>query len=636
MMRRVVHSVMAVGIGVLVMLSAYCDAQGGGYSIRGNRVVVDRAEEWRNWSFPADIVEITDEGRVRPRLIRRDIDAVENLSEFGGGVLAAGSNGEDAINILDRDMGTFWEPSLEDPLEDWWVEIDLGRLVSATEITLRFAEEGDPFLMFDVWVSDGRKAFQGSTLMGYRLVGRTTRSNREQRVFRYELKPAEKATEEWIGAAIQYIWIEVTDSAGDRAEGVTEEEYEDLSPEDRGAVLYFVEMFPGEEVVVTKGEYENLSSENRGSVRYYRRERPRLSEVSVRTVGDNLALSFLDRGGSIDFAGLSEGVVYAFDGTFTSTWTARKYIPHLSTQHTLIVDLGALFWIDEIRIVHSSAGQYSGWYGTMDGYVFRGSDGSKAPDGSLVWTPLTSKSREHVTGGIRRFADIFSLRNLRFLLFRNLGPSRGPWINEIQIYGQGYVPEVVLTSGLIELGGSRNVTSIEWVGEMPEGTRMELRTRTGDELDEVKRFFDKQGREITELRWSGLPGFSRGEVVTEKVPGSDWSGWSAPYVHSGEEITSPTPRKYAMIEARLLSDDPDRFPALDRIVMNFASPVASSVVGEISPDSGLVPGRPAQFSLFLRPAFLPTNHGFDQIRLEAPPGVAIELLEVSLGAGRSS
>ena len=124
--------------------------------------------------------------------------------------------------------------------------------------------------------------------------------------------------------------------------------------------------------------------------------------------------------------------------------------------------------------------------------------------------------------------------------------------------------------------------------------------------------------------------------MTEKVPGSDWSGWSAPYVHSGEEITSPTPRKYAMIEARLLSDDPDRFPALDRIVMNFASPVASSVVGEISPDSGLVPGRPAQFSLFLRPAFLPTNHGFDQIRLEAPPGVAIELLEVSLGAGRSS
>ncbi len=83
-----------------------------------------------------------------------------------------------------------------------------------------------------------------------------------------------------------------------------------------------------------------------------------------------------------------------------------------------------------------------------------------------------------------------------------------------------------MSSGLIELGESRNLTSIEWTADTPPGTAVEIRTRTGDELTEITRFFNKGGEEVTELAYNKLPGFSRGEVVKEYVPGDDWSSWN--------------------------------------------------------------------------------------------------------------
>ena len=360
-----------LGIGVLLILSSYGDLGAQGYAIRDDRVVIDRAEEWRSWSFPVDIVEISEEGCVRPRRIRRDIDAVEDIAEFGGGILWAGSNAQNASNVLDGDRTTYWEPDPQDPLETWWMEIDLGRLVSATEVTLRFSEEGDPFLLFDVLGSSGWKAFAGSDRVAYSLIGRTTRLNKEQRTFRYELPNRSN---------IQYIRIEATARADDQAEEVTEAEYARLSRADQGAILYFVEMFPGEETPVAREEYDRFPPEERGVVRYYRRERPRLSEVSVRSVGDNVGLGILDRGGSITG---SWDATKAFDGSATTGWRLYRYVSLRSDITTLMVDLGAGFWIDEVR--------------TSPWLLVKGSEGTRSPYGDLVWTTLLSPSLADMT-----------------------------------------------------------------------------------------------------------------------------------------------------------------------------------------------------------------------------------------------
>ncbi len=77
--------------------------------------------------------------------------------------------------------------------------------------------------------------------------------------------------------------------------------------------------------------------------------------------------------------------------------------------------------------------------------------------------------------------------------------------------------------------------------------------------------------------------FEVGPIVTKILPGSDWSGWSQPYEHSGDKITSPSPRKFASIRATLLTDDPYESATLRSVTLNFINPVAANVVGEIKP-----------------------------------------------------
>ena len=64
---------------------------------------------------------------LRPGFIRRDINAVTNAARFGGGIHGVGSNPTRAGNLIDGDRTTYWSPDPSALLEDWWIEIDLGR-----------------------------------------------------------------------------------------------------------------------------------------------------------------------------------------------------------------------------------------------------------------------------------------------------------------------------------------------------------------------------------------------------------------------------------------------------------------------------------------------------------------------------
>ena len=102
------------------------------------------------------------------------------------------------------------EPDSADPLRDWVLEIDLGRLVSATKVVVRFAEEGDPFLQFRVHSAGGQNPFgtaDRSGALDYTLVGGTTQPNRDQRVFEFDLAPLGTHTEEWTGRIMQYLRV---------------------------------------------------------------------------------------------------------------------------------------------------------------------------------------------------------------------------------------------------------------------------------------------------------------------------------------------------------------------------------------------------------------------------------------------
>ncbi|MBT4499190.1 MAG: hypothetical protein HOC74_15790, partial [Gemmatimonadetes bacterium] len=61
-----------------------------GYRLERARVVVDRAEEWQAWEKPDGATEVSAEGVVRPRFLRRAIDAMDNATAFD--YIAAGGD----------------------------------------------------------------------------------------------------------------------------------------------------------------------------------------------------------------------------------------------------------------------------------------------------------------------------------------------------------------------------------------------------------------------------------------------------------------------------------------------------------------------------------------------------------------
>ena len=636
LLSRTVRLILSGMLSIALSVCTASHVRAQGYSIRRNSVAIDSRGHWANWTFLEGTVDITPGGVVRPRFIRRNIDAVADAGDFGGGIRAAGSNASDAPNIIDGAPDTFWEPDRDDPLLTWWVEIDLGRAVSATKIVLRFVSEeaGDPFLQFNVLTSDGFAAFAGAKSLGFKVVGKTTASNRDQRLYEFGLSPSLEISEGWTGDIIRFIRIVVTDSNRDRAERVTQDEYEAMDPDRRGAVEHFVRSLTGEETPAPREVYESLGPDRRGGVQYYRRELPRLADVEIWTIGDNIGLDILGRGSIVD-SGVQDPT-RAFDGDFTTIWLAQVHSPLLD-QGRLTVDMGTLFWVERIRLLNVPIRE-----GPLKGYITKVSDGRKAPDGTLIWEVVSPKSREDNSKDRLLFIEdnLDPFSRFRFLEFTNIditGVRSGAYgalsaMCEFQIYGEGYIPEITMSSGLIELGESRNLTSIEWDADTPPGTAVEIRTKTGDELTEITRFFNKGGEEITELAYNKLPGFSRGEVVKEFVPGGDWSSWSKAYPKSGDRIVSPSPREFLMIQIRLLSDDPDLFPALDFVTVNFRNPVAQQVLGEVSPDRDVIfTGQPRDFVFFIRPSFEPTNPGFNEILLEASSDVDMELLGVSLG-----
>ncbi len=637
-------------------------AQSRGYSLGADRVAVRTEAHWQAWDFPRDMVTIMPSGSVQARFIQVPHNAILNAADFSypidgslrdqyansfqdannallahGGIKRAGSNPQLAERAIDADPTTAWEPDPADPLQDWVLEIDLGRLVSATKVVVRFAEEGDPFLQFRVHSAGGQNPFgtaDRSGALDYTLVGGTTQPNRTQRVFEFDLAPLGASTKEWTGRIVQYLRVAATATNGERAQQLAAEDYQALAAENRGTVEY-VWKIAGEERLVTAERYDQLPLEQQGGVRYYRRERPQLAEVEVWTVGENIALGIVARGGNLRDVNPNSSPELAVDGNMRTDWQGMVYFPTGETAEwgLLNVNLGAHFMVHAVRTITRVGGR------NLLGYLLRGSDGSLAPDGSLIWEELSGETRQ-LNQDTRLFEDRFAPRPVRFLEFRNLDMARRTraheghrilsTVTEIQVFANGYLPILEMTSDLIDLESSKTLTTIEWEANTPLGTAVEIRTRTGSELREVDRYFKKDGTEVANKEeYEAQPSFFRGEILTEFLPGPGWSNWSQAYVKSGEVIRSPNPRRYMMIQARLLSGD--AAASLRSIQVHFTAPLVEYIAGEIEPKRNVPLGELTDFDLFIRPYFTARSPGFDRIRLMVPSQANIELRQVSLG-----
>ena len=626
------------GAAALLLMAATAFGQDA-YVMRTDRLVVESKPQWEEWQAAFGTVEVDASGGVTANWVPGVHNASEDASNYpieaddklGGAV--AGTDSRRAAAVMDGRNDTYWSPNVDDPAQTWWLEIDLGRAVSAKRITLRFAEEGegDPFYQFRLHVTNGETLTLTDKLF-YHEVGRTESPNRNQREFTFELSPTKLVAGQFEGDVVRWIQVSMTDSRRGRAEVIPKVDWDGLSAAQKGDIQYFGRSDTGREWEVEKGIYDLLDPEERGEPRYYRREQPRLAEVEVWTFGQNIMLGTYERRGQI--TGSRSGQANSVDGDFYTGYEVQDTFGRAlaNAEEQIVIDLGSSYWLDRVRSLFGSEFRDR----TFNDYRLLVSDGTLAPDGSFLWTQVDA--REDRNAGIFHESR-FPLTVVRYIAYsygiieiaRASHGGQVP-IREFQGFGRGYQPVVELESPLIDLGSLLNLTTIHWQAQTPPGTQIEISTRTGNETDIIRTYYRKGTSDpITETVYNGLPSSFKGPIDSTIVEGSDWSEWSRPVEASGDQVVSPSPRRLMKVRARLTSDDPEQTAVLKQLEVRYSRAWVTQALGEVYPTQLAALGAESPLTLYLFPRRGATSRGVDEILVTTTGQVPLRLRQLRLG-----
>ena len=580
---------------------------------------IDSPAKWRRWKIPEGIVTLNDAGGLELVKFRRAINAVADAPIFThptqqrgdvqGGIWRAGSNAPAADRIIDGDRESFWQPDPDDQLIKWSVDIDLGRPVLAREIVLHFpARDGaNPFLQFSVFTSTGSRIQAQDDVFRYRKVFQTTKPNLLTEV-RVPLLGSDLDTTRVIDG------------------------YFDI---DLGREQHF-QMVRMVRVVIDELQADAA-----------------LGEVEVFAAGDNLSLGVLERGGSFVHGLLARDPQNMFDGNMdsfavivTSGGTKGGWREGGMWWQ---VDLGALFWVDELFMYFQTRGE------ALSSFLFEGlhhgrgfdllfSDGRRTTGGELdfellfreeiaIDSPLAQARR------IRHMRYLFEARKIRYLFWH--GHEDNGWFSkpmEFMIFSPGYPAQVVLRSDFIDLGQvsgdgrPKAIKGLSWEAGLPPATNLQLRSRSGNALDEVYTFHDRTGAVVTETKWNSSPKVLRGEVDTALVAGQDWGPWSNFYQLSGEAFKSDTPRRFIQLELILSTENPAVAPDVGSLTIEFEDALVQGAKGQILPRQA-APNENTRFHYTIWPSGDSEDSGFNRVRLDVSQAIADDQVELIVAGG---
>lgn len=200
-------------------------------------------------------------------------------------------------------------------------------------------------------------------------------------------------------------------------------------------------------------------------------------------------------------------------------------------------------------------------------------------------------------------------------------------IGALHVYGEGFVPQTVYRSPVMDLGGVSALGDIRWVGQKDPGADIRMYTRSGSdptpdvywrktEEGTLSRY-DPYGVELTRDRYYEL--FSKQGGITEDT--EHWSLWSGAYpFEQGEQgigIASPSPCRYVQIKVEMQGRyDEDR--RLDRMAFEYSQPVlAHRILGEITPVQ-VQPSERTTFHYAIAPVLEIGDRGFDAVEIFTP------------------
>ena len=219
----------------------------------------------------------------------------------------------------------------------------------------------------------------------------------------------------------------------------------------------------------------------------------------------------------------------------------------------------------------------------------------------------------------------------------------------MEVYGDGFVTKTSYRTGVLDFGRPVAWSKIRWQGEVPEGTRLVLRTRTGSTPQ--PNLFWKIGstgnfERVSKDEYTTTYQVGRFNQIQATYDVDNWSFWSTPYDFAaglrnpdaegwedGTPLLSPGPSQYLQLEVVMFSDG-NKAPRIDGMSLLFAEdPAAQNVIAEIWPVE-TENFEPQTFTYVVRPVLADGDRGFDRLEIftqvpaEAVHSVAVDGREI--------
>ena len=599
-MRRPINPMLSLVIFIALLISV-----SGGMAEN----IVFSGSDFESWNPPQGLVDVRADG-IAVKRFGKTFNAVANAHEFSSVVIGdvygsvrparTPSNQADAHLIADQDPDTWWKPVADDPTENFWVELDLGRAVIADKIRVVFpdTEGARPFRFFSVFTSPGVPvSFGGGKRIVFDRVGRTVNNN-TQSVVELELEVKDDPSQKF--SPVRFVRFEATGRTPDAALAEIEVDAVGFNLSSKVAIERRLEAGdPG-------WGGRTWSSDSRECV----------DRACGRGSG---AEALLDEDMAFRKWNI-EAVIVSGDWRDSGFWA--------------VVDFGNVFRVDRVvwipgngpftYTVYKPAAVQQAHCDFSVQEIFT-SDGSPSTTSVVdVEGPYEYELLVANPGSKGIYDFQFASRPVR--LFNWRVPNGRGNCRALQLWvfhSEGYPAAVTLTSDDIPLGGARSIRRVEWDAYLPPGTRIEVQTQTGNGFQTVTRYYLSNGNEVTKEGYEAAKRRQRGEIVDDRIRDPSWSDWSNPHRLSGQSFQSPTPRQWLQARVTLSSADPEVFPKLRSLTFVANDPVITSgLSGYVLPREAVLDSL-TEFRYTIKPMeFNRADIGFDQVLIVLPEGSA--------------
>ena len=398
----------------------------------------------------------------------------------------------------------------------------------------------------------------------------------------------------------------------------------------------------------------------------------------------NLALGATERGGGADspLPSIDQlDVAFVVDGNPNTAFRRKAEAGQLLQVLGIIIDLdlGARFGVNRLRFFPRNSVYDSPDFpfqtDFIRGYEISLNDGSEATQvgGRPVFSSF-QREPQNTDGVVDIPVPLQFVRHIRFTTLSTVGFE----VDEIEVFGAGFVPEATYLSDIYDVGAPANWGRLWWE-ERKDGVAglsdLKVATRSGRDatplvytrlLQDGSEVPWKEGAvvgtvnldassaavaleafnglpaqerselELTLEEYSGLSASRRGTVREDLI---NWSPWSAPYSQEGTSVTgtpvvSPGPRRYFQFRQDFTSNDVESATGVDALGFEFSAPApAEEMVAEIQPRQ-IRAGESTDFVYGVRARMGPDNPGFDRFEVFTASRVdAIRRIEIADDAG---